>query len=1109
MKNFKFFVHSISFFILLLFVALPLYGQFPYDEDFEESECPELTIHCGGVIDDDDCLEDWSTSHGTPHIDAFNMHGGEYCLFLGYRLNQPETAIVSEGAFANLRFEEDNCYLISFWYRFNREPTTGSLPILESELKVKLANGLTYNNPFPPSGCFEAAGSASSTQEIFSENTYDLDVTMAYRKAEFIFTADDDYDHLWFYFETDLDINGSMGGTIRIDDLHIEEVDCNFPCSCPGEGDQIGEAGEITSIELDTDFDGTIPSGCYEVAGTLLIDEVTIAYGVQFIMQPGAEIVNSSIFRVSNSSFESCVHMWKGIQVESSSRLIFQNNEIYDAQYAIELLHNSRISMAGNLFDRNYIGVYAHHTTPGGNIYQEANMDANSFTCSGQLLTPFEGQTPDPGERSLAGLFIENINGFAVGVYDNATIVNTFDEMRNGIIAARLNVNIHYCVIEDMHGMSSDYFSPYTDMSGIGIYLVGCPSGLIRRNSISDLHQGILTFESNSRIEANEISDMRMGIQSEFIPVHTGILWNILTGGRGIWTFGNYFTFHTIIFNEIELENNNAVSDGIKVQYCVNSETGIDNFDIIGNIIETNGINQRGIAIEYTRYLEANENEITQNSFITDWAAGILLHDATDLQIRNNTVTGFDTDDNYPGTEVMNSEDVMYCCNTIDATEIGLHFFGACNGSTIATTQFNNHDRGLVYDASAVTGAQGSNVLSHGNFWHEDCVDLEAEHEGGLLASLNSRYFVLNGEGADDVDPTGWFGMASGDPNNCENWANCGEDEWLTPLISGTDSAFVKNELSGIAFEDVVTWLGKQGLYRKLVENPSLTVSNSLMDHFKDTTATSEIGRLYYIDSLFVRAVSMSDSLFEIVTDRHDRIVGYMNKLDTLNGLLQGANPVDSALILLQKDTVLEDLLVVAEEYHEEIDSFLTHRQTKLTFVESVNDTVTVSTHPATNEKTVNRLAISYWLDEFTLGAGDISDLYDIGIECPLVGGNAVFRARSLHDMVTKEAVNWDSLANCASFYSPRLKNPDEVKISKLLIYPNPTDGSFTIELENKEDNPTQISLFNLNGRKIISQAVNGNPVQLDGSHLPQGVYSIQILLDNGEILSGRIVILH
>jgi hypothetical protein len=857
-------------------------------------------------------------------------------------------------------------------------------------------------------------------------------------------------------------------------------------------------------------------SSLIEVSGTLLIDENTIVSNATFVMQPGSEIIVRSGYTllVSGSTFESCIHMWRGITVESGAVLFFGNNEISDAEFALQLLDGSSIRLINNLFDRNYIGIYAHHTEPCGNITQFFPIDNNEFTSSGLLLTPYNGQSPDPGIESLTGVLVDNICQFNIGVSSNATIVNTFHDMRTGILAWRSNMDIHHCDISDINGFEVNINGPASEMSGVGIFLDDCNVVNVTNNDFTDAHVGffgIVTDRTNGRIRDNFAEDLLNEIRCR--DFSGDIRGNELEEGDGIWVSDSNNKNISITDNDIFVQLGHPWNNGIMVDNCINSDGG--DFNIENNTIQTRGKYQRGIFLQSSEYVKVKRNTISQPINIVTRAVGIQIDGCRNLQIREDTISGAPNllSAHYIGIKTFNSSEILYCCNALDNSEIGMHFDGMCDGATIATTQFWDHDTCLVYSASAVTDQQGSSSFSNGNNWNiEDDEEYDAFHYGGTGGAFLSPYYVWPTEGADDVDPGNWFQNPSGTPdlNTCVNWGDCGVDEWLTPVITSLDSTIIRYGLDSLEFSEVVTWLAKKQLYKNLVLNPSLYSSNTLMEDFKDSTATSEIGRLFDVETSLLEALTMSDSLDNLVTEKYDSIVVFMNKLDSLNDLLVGALTIDSTRINLEKDTIMDKLQIISDNYNEEIDSFRTQRTSDLDVVESINDTTSVSSHPAANEKDVNGLEINYWINDFSVVSGDIADLYDIAKECPLVGGNAVFRARSLHDVITLERIDWDSLANCAaSASSQRLKNPNEKQIKKLLIYPNPTDGSFTIELLNKENIPTKVSLYDINGRMVEVFKTDSHPIHLDGSHLPQGIYTVKVQLNNGTFLSDRIVIVH
>ena len=73
----------------------------------------------------------------------------------------------------------------------------------------------------------------------------------------------------------------------------------------------------------------------------------------------------------------------------------------------------------------------------------------------------------------------------------------------------------------------------------------------------------------------------------------------------------------------------------------------------------------------------------------------------------------------------------------------------------------------------------------------------------------------------------------------------------------------------------------------------------------------------------------------------------------------------------------------------------------------------------------------------------------------------------------------------------------------QLLIYPNPSNGSFTVE--TSETSPQLLQVFDLTGRLVISQTLNGTAT-IEGTTLIDGVYNVKIS-NNTNVVNKRIVI--
>ncbi len=78
---------------------------------------------------------------------------------------------------------------------------------------------------------------------------------------------------------------------------------------------------------------------------------------------------------------------------------------------------------------------------------------------------------------------------------------------------------------------------------------------------------------------------------------------------------------------------------------------------------------------------------------------------------------------------------------------------------------------------------------------------------------------------------------------------------------------------------------------------------------------------------------------------------------------------------------------------------------------------------------------------------------------------------------------------------------------NSIQIYPNPSVGSFTIELnDNAKLNNVEISLYNAIGMKVMTSTIVKNLTRIDTSKLPAGMYFYSLIENNKSIQSGKII---
>lgn len=85
----------------------------------------------------------------------------------------------------------------------------------------------------------------------------------------------------------------------------------------------------------------------------------------------------------------------------------------------------------------------------------------------------------------------------------------------------------------------------------------------------------------------------------------------------------------------------------------------------------------------------------------------------------------------------------------------------------------------------------------------------------------------------------------------------------------------------------------------------------------------------------------------------------------------------------------------------------------------------------------------------------------------------------------------------------------DETDVNGLVVYPNPNNGSLTIQLEEVYNQPIFVKIIDVQGRECFTATVTENTANpnVDVSHLPAGIYFLEIHSQTALIGKSKIVI--
>ncbi len=200
-----------------------------------------------------------------------------------------------------------------------------------------------------------------------------------------------------------------------------------------------------------------------------------------------------------------------------------------------------------------------------------------------------------------------------------------------------------------------------------------------------------------------------------------------------------------------------------------------------------------------------------------------------------------------------------------------------------------------------------------------------------------------------------------------------------------------------------------------------------------------------------------------------------------------------------------------------EVDSlFMVYAQTKnlsiLNSAKSINSSVSTANTVEQNQKDFNAIHATYLEGDSLVTAGQIEDLKIMAYLCPETNGLAVYQARGLMR-------NWDDsteyynecertipdIAN-AEVYQ-RLLNDNKnnpVSAKPINLYPNPSNGKLIVE--NSPENSI-FELYDIVGRKVYSNTLNGNATQLDISSFNNGTYIYRITQNGKAVKEDKLIL--
>ena len=831
---------------------------------------------------------------------------------------------------------------------------------------------------------------------------------------------------------------------------------------------------------------------------------------------------SNNTLQVIGTHIKGCQQRWKSITVEKNATLIIARESIVeDGQYAVHPLDGSNVSITNSRFNKNYIALY--FDDPVGEFFLNP-FQGNTMECTAGLLPHYDPQDPNDGPWSFAGIYTNGQDFLSIG--GQAGFANNFNSLRNGIITDGCNLTVRNSKFQNITDNNE-----YGTVEGFGIHAISATGAhTLRQQGFGQT--GVLSFDNcftaifTDGMRVEQISDNNM------LNLHTGIRVengfedvNIQHNAIDAGAYGirvnqaNPNTHLYIGYNTLQIRNPKGY--GITLDEAGLAPSGGFDFAISGNVINLHSSLSRGI-----RLLSVNGASVRNNDVVAlDNAAnfiGYMVYGSWDNALLCNTSTGLGAASGM-GIYAWDAENTAWSCNQVSDSRIGLYLnMGGWSPDMFIGTNFSNHYYGLqIGNGDGINPGELGPQHHTGNRWTGSYTWAGARHESNIQAVVQNSQFIVHlttppyhpsVSVVPPVQENDFFKTENGTPNSqCLSLFACPEDEFTgaPPEIKEVDSLIAGGAFDSPAFQAEFRWHAERYLYRKLERHPELVVQGSVIDTFFIEKAGQPVGQFQAVRQSIQGLYDLTPEDSAAVADNFASITGSLDEIAGIDSALVSATGQDSLLLVQQRDSAIEVLDSLTQAQDTLLSGIQVQRTANAGPVIAGNNAITVTEVFEQNEQTVNDIYLNTWAKGiFTFDSVQTASLENIAFQCPLTGGSAVFRARSLL-LSAGEYDFGDDDVNCQGI--GQRNSIDEGEFSdenNIKLYPNPTTGIVQVEWPVPSARG-YIVLIDSYGKVVMEQRFSETSrVSFQTGQLPSGVYMFRVHFDDRRSHTLRVIVM-
>ena len=637
--------------------------------------------------------------------------------------------------------------------------------------------------------------------------------------------------------------------------------------------------------------------------------------------------------------------------------------------------------------------------------------------------------------------------------------------------------------------------------------------GMAGDPSFVNCRTGIKAIGTSVDIFGNIMENMRIGVSAEFCHTDVDIYDNIIHAKTVGIELSQTEPNAPRSINDNEITMTGPRGNGIEVNESLidlPSTAGV----IEDNIVSIDGFgagtSSVGAGIHITSaagYTVAN-NEISLSPLLFD-GTGIHISGSDGGTVEQNDIDGGSASKNR-GIWALNSEDILWDCNDIEDVKVGLqvdmpsHSLDGFRGN-----RFDNAQTGLLLRP----GARISEQDQTGNQWsNSNTSSTSAIHEGDDNDVLQS---VMRAEEPSSGTSIFWpESIQSSSQWFFDEMAQSGEPYICLQEVPPVRlKSFAEDNIASFEgpLDEPVEWLSAAYLYERVTDHNQL-LNEPGYTAFYNQHGGSTVGQFAAIGDSTANLYEIGAADLSALNGNNSSLETKVADIRSVEFQIVGAPESAVPGLMAARTALYQDVGNIAAANGGIWDQVQVQRTTDAAQAVSQNANITTAYGFEANEQAVNGILLSTAaVGGFGYSQAETATLTNIANQCPLQGGNAVFRARAML-AGTVDSVFYDDDLICG-MTSQMVQPPvfSQAVQSGFSIYPNPTKGEFTVVWDENAFDGTLVDIvvYDLLGQKIFEKRNGANMGRETVTivNLAEGVYICKVFIDRKNVFTEDLVL--